>query len=905
MNKSVLFGVVLMLTWASAANADTTVTVQPGDRLVDLLRGGGITLGQLKDANPGKIPSVCRSTKTVVGRFGAFTLCLRPRSYLVAGRTLTIPDSRAAVEARAGQVEGLRRTISERDVTIRDLNDQLRAQQETQATSSNPQHSDEMGKVLAEVTSLKRLRASEIASLKQRHGREIASARAEAKRLRATITRERGQHSRAEEELEKALRAAKREGATARVVVKRVPTSSYRSLATGLGIGLALFALVALVLGVDRRRKSRTIGQLERDKRNALRDAQNQREGKDGLQQILENEQSLRKLTTSDKETKLTARISELEKTGKQSEEARLVLETENSKIRQQLETASSRADGFQKLVAKSEANNTAEIASLREHLTVELRQQIMDEVRPAIEVEAAAKSKAEIEDLRATVMRLRDELDARGRRPTQERERSAEELALTTKKAADDIESATKRVKEEYEGQFSDLQKQLSDKEIEAARLSERVESLEGELAQNRKLRQEQSGFEQRLYNATEQLEKQRSEIAEIQRTNVDLNAQLDILRAERDAARKEASEAAASDQAVLDSLRSLENLRQGQAEWAQKEQKFEARFQNLQAKHSADLEAVRKGIRAEFQEKHDRMKASYDAKIEELRSELEGIKAAQPRPATPDVRPRVKVSTPPLPIPAPRPVVEPEEHLDDSDLEALRVRESSTALEPFQPPAVAARTDIFREPTAIRRNPLVEGLEDAVERADTFPLDSGTAIEGFSGGKPTVEDALPERERIPTVPGRRVPPKGFTFWPKDPGGKLICQLGCEDPVDFNDAAITAHRAFHAEVDEESGTLPIPPRGGNGADHHALHSDELKPHKAKPKKYKTGGVELFECPCGASNFDKDGWNEHEARGHLECYFCNPPVVIQSDQLKRHLGRFHPELVGKDKPRQT
>src|SRR3990167_8860378 len=252
--KRIVFGIVFaILITASASYADTTYTVKPGDTISQLLRDHGVTLGELKDANPGKIPGVCRSTKTVIGRFGTFTLCLRPRSYLVAGRTLTIPESRTAIEERASQVEGLNRTIEGLNATVSDLRAQLMIRQETQATSSNLQSSKELGEARAE-----------IAALKTRHARELEKARADVSALRGKLARERREHSRAEETLEKALRATKREQSTARVVVKRVPSQSYnKTLATALSIGLGAFALALLWVSVMSRRKNRLIADLQ------------------------------------------------------------------------------------------------------------------------------------------------------------------------------------------------------------------------------------------------------------------------------------------------------------------------------------------------------------------------------------------------------------------------------------------------------------------------------------------------------------------------------------------------------------------------------------------------------------------------------------------------------------------
>ena len=195
MKRTVMISVVFaILTVASAAKADTTYTVKPGDTISQLLRDHGVTLGELKDANPGKIPGVCRSTKTVIGRFGTFTLCLRPRSYLVAGRPLTIPESRTAIEERAGQVEGLNRTIEGLNATVSDLQAQLMAQQETTQTRSS---------VLQSSKELSEARA-EIASLKRKHARELKKVRADVSALRGKLARERREHSRAEETLEKA-----------------------------------------------------------------------------------------------------------------------------------------------------------------------------------------------------------------------------------------------------------------------------------------------------------------------------------------------------------------------------------------------------------------------------------------------------------------------------------------------------------------------------------------------------------------------------------------------------------------------------------------------------------------------------------------------------------------------------
>jgi hypothetical protein len=299
---------------------------------------------------------------------------------------------------------------------------------------------------------------------------------------------------------------------------------------------------------------------------------------------------------------------------------------------------------------------------------------------------------------------------------------------------------------------------------------------------------------------------------------------------------------------------------------------------IRDLKVQHEQALVAARNEIRMEFQEKHDRMKASYESKLEEFRRELEGLKATiQPRPAIPDEKPPGRVRTPPLPMPAVQsgawspPSVE-EERVTD-------ITNDSGLLE--IPEMAAAQQDLQRETTAIKRNPLLP--------EQPFSKSPSTAKMSVYHATERVDVDLDVY---------------FKPLPKSEGAGFMCVWpGCQEivPRDMREEHLHLHEA----------PTEVEAAGGNGAGLHGFEellsrSDHLRPCKPKPKKYRSGGVELYQCECGASNFDRAGWKEHQDRGHLECSFCNPPVVIQSDHLKRHLKRLHPELVGaQGKPRQS
>lgn len=853
MNKSVLFGVVLMLIWASAANADTTVTIQPGDRLIDLLRGSGITLGELKDANPGKIPSVCRSTKTVIGRFGAFTLCLRPRSYLVAGRTLTIPDTRAAINARAGQVEELLRTIADRDATIEDQLQRHISAQAQQANSSLLQTSKELGEARVEIEALKRSHTAKITSLEKRHIRELERARAYAKRLRAKIARERGEHSQAEEVLKKALRAAKREGATARVVVKRVPTSSYKGLATGLGVGLAIVALAMIGLVYSNRKKDRRLHSLEDEKRKAETQVIRPAKDLEDLKRKLDDERRALDNAADTRMKEIGAKLSELEKKRAEAESAESSLQQATAELEtrasallekeqnvanlqttrlQKVTEATTRLAEIEACAAQLEAQRSdlAETkASNLEYLTAQARQAV----------------ETELEDAWAKIRRLEKAVDEQGHDPIYERDRLLSQEAR--------IEGQDQSANDAMlKSQASEFKKEIARKDEEMEQLGAQISERNGQIAQL------EAGAKATATESVDAL--RRSE-------EINQALQTEITRLEEDARRKAELEMEGLALQQADSSQQQTRVKELEGELVvlraslteakidgEKVDKAIKELKDLKEQREQYIVSMEKAIRAEFQAMLDRMKGIYETKLARSQAEVERLKAFEPRPAPALAEERPRVKTPPLPIPAPapRPAIEDEDITDDID--SLRVSDSSVAVKPFTPPAVEATMDIFREPTlpvGIPQDTTEERVHHSSDTVDValnayfkpFPgtdrwmclvgrceevvrkgereshlLDkhpdlnehSGDSAktlpiprrpQGGNGGLRTVEeDALDERGRRSTDLLYPDLPSGFKPWALSDGRFVHCTRGCEKAVPNNPLAMANHdREYHS----------------------------------------------------------------------------------------------------------
>lgn len=98
---SVLFVLVLGVLWVSSASAEETYTVQRGDRLERVAAQYGLTQEELLAANPRTAYGVsCGNPRTVELRDGHMrAICGRPRFYLIAGKTLIVPESRLLTQS--------------------------------------------------------------------------------------------------------------------------------------------------------------------------------------------------------------------------------------------------------------------------------------------------------------------------------------------------------------------------------------------------------------------------------------------------------------------------------------------------------------------------------------------------------------------------------------------------------------------------------------------------------------------------------------------------------------------------------------------------------------------------------------------------------------------------------------
>lgn len=123
MGKAIVFFLVV-LGFAQAASAsaeeERTYVVGPGDRFEEVAERFGVTPGEIRAANPRAYGIICGSPYARERRDGTLrAFCGRPRYYLIAGATLSIPTPRIVIES-----ENVR--LNDEAVGFRDERDNLR-----------------------------------------------------------------------------------------------------------------------------------------------------------------------------------------------------------------------------------------------------------------------------------------------------------------------------------------------------------------------------------------------------------------------------------------------------------------------------------------------------------------------------------------------------------------------------------------------------------------------------------------------------------------------------------------------------------------------------------------------------------------------------------------------------------